>query len=165
MIYKIKGQLRELEENRAVVELTGIFYEISIPKTVYNRLSADKNKLVELIVYYYISIDGNRGSPALVGFLDQLEKDFFEKFISVSGVGPKAALRAFERPISQIAQAIENGDLSFLTSLVGVGNQRAKQIIAHLQGKVGRFALIRDQGRAPPCRNAACVQFPAGNRA
>lgn len=145
MIYKIKGNLEKLEENRVIVETGGIFYEISIPKTVSSRLKADENKLVELIIHHYFTIDGNRGAPALVGFVDELEKDFFEKFISVSGVGPKAALRALDKPISHIAQAIEEGDLSFLTSLVGIGNQRAKQIVAQLQGKVGRFALIRDQ--------------------
>ena len=80
----------------------------------------------------------------MIGFIEELERDFFEKFISVSGVGPKAALRAFDKPISRIAQAIEEGDSVFLQGLAGIGKQRAKQIIAHLQGKVGRFALIKE---------------------
>ena len=80
MIYKIKGSLEKLEENRAIVETNGIFYEISIPKTVSNRLKPDENKCIELIIHYYFTIDGNRGAPALVGFIDELEKDFFEKF-------------------------------------------------------------------------------------
>ncbi|MCF7907625.1 MAG: hypothetical protein K9L86_01960 [Candidatus Omnitrophica bacterium] len=148
MIYKIRGQLIKKEDNRAIIDVSGIFYEINIPKTVFNRLKPDENNFVELITYQYLTIDGNRGIPAMVGFIDELEKDFFEKFISVSGVGPKAALRALDQPISTIAQAIEKGDLTFLVGLVGIGNQRAKQIVAHLQGKVGRFALIRDEGQA-----------------
>lgn len=148
MICKIKGKLVRKEEARAIVDVNGISYEINISKTVFNRLKVDGDNFVELVIHQYFTIDGNRGSPALVGFIDELEKDFFEKFISVSGVGPKAALRAFDRPVSAIAQAIEKGDLTFLKGLVGIGGQKAKQIVAHLQGKVGRFALIRDGAQA-----------------
>ncbi|MDD5194922.1 MAG: helix-hairpin-helix domain-containing protein, partial [Candidatus Omnitrophica bacterium] len=107
------------------------------------------NGEVELIIYHYLNIDGNRGIPVLIGFSDELERDFFEKFISVSGVGPKGALRAFDKPISRIARAIEEGDLEYLTSLVGIGKQKAKQIVACLQGKVGRFALMKEEDEAP----------------
>ena len=145
MIYKISGKLAKLEESRVIVDVGGIFYEISIAKTVFNRLKSIEDASVELVIHHYFTIDKSKGLPALVGFIDELEKEFFEKFISVSGVGPKAALKAFDKPISTIARAIEEGNLSFLTSLVGIGNQRAKQIVAHLQGKVGRFALLPDQ--------------------
>ncbi|MCK5288228.1 MAG: hypothetical protein KAI91_01750 [Candidatus Omnitrophica bacterium] len=145
MIYKLKGKLVQCEENTVILELAGIFYKINIPKTVYDFLSNEKLENVELIIYHYLNIDKNRGIPVLVGFLEELERDFFEKFISVSGIGPKAALRAFDKPVSTIARAIEEGDMSFLQSLAGVGKQKAKQIIAHLQGKVGRFALIREK--------------------
>ncbi|MFH1503910.1 MAG: Holliday junction branch migration protein RuvA, partial [Candidatus Omnitrophota bacterium] len=143
MIYQIEGRIIRKEENRVVLESKGISYEIHIPKTVYQSLSKEE-ETAKLIIYHYFNIEKNRGFPVLVGFSDELERDFFEKFISVSGVGPKAALRALDKPISIIAQAIEEGDISFLTSLVGIGKQRAKQIIAHLQGKVGRFALIKE---------------------
>jgi len=61
----------------------------------------------------------------------------------VSGIGPKAALKAFEQPVGKIADAIELGDEPFLKSLAGIGKLKARQIIAQLQGKVGRFALIK----------------------
>lgn len=47
-------------------------------------------------------------------------------------------------PISMIARAIDMEDVSFLKSLPGIGEQRAKEIIAKLHGKVGKFALIQD---------------------
>ena len=143
MIYQIKGKLAKKEENRVVVDIAGICYEISVPKTVSQRLGKDSEE-VTLVIYHYFNLDKNRGTPVMVGFIEELERDFFEKFISVSGVGPKAALRAFDKPVARIAQAIEEGDDSFLQSLAGIGKQRAKQIIAHLQGKVGRFALIKE---------------------
>lgn len=153
MIYQIEGKLVKKEENRVIIDADGIFYEISVSKTVSGKLNEDGNEKVRLITYHYFNIEKNRGFPVLVGFSDELEKDFFEKFISVSGVGPKAALRALDKPVSAIAQAIEEGDSGFLNSLAGIGKQRAKQIIACLQGKVGRFALIKEQaGHAAPAR-------------
>jgi len=143
MIYQIKGSLSKKEENRVVINVAGISYEISVPRTVSRRLGNETEE-AELVIYHYFNLDKSRGVPIMVGFIEELERDFFEKFISVSGVGPKAALRAFDKPVARIAQAIEEGDSGFLQGLAGIGKQRAKQIIAHLQGKVGRFALIQE---------------------
>ena len=147
MIYQVKGKLIKKEENRVIVDISGIAYEINTPPTVSQRLG-DESSEVALVIYHYFKLDKNRGTPVMVGFIEELERDFFEKFITVSGVGPKAALRAFDKPVARIAQAIEENDESFLQSLTGIGKQRAKQIIAHLQGKVGRFALIKE-GQLP----------------
>ncbi|MCF7869742.1 MAG: hypothetical protein K9L69_02370 [Candidatus Omnitrophica bacterium] len=144
MICKIKGCLSQKNQQSVVVEKEGIFYQIDTPPTVSRRLK-EVGQTVELIIYHYLNLTKNKGIPVLIGFTDELEKEFFEKFISVSGVGPKAALRAFDKPIPLIAKAIEEADMSFLTDLAGVGKQRARQIIAHLQGKVGRFALIKEE--------------------
>ena len=143
MIYRIKGRLTKKEDNRVIVAMGDIDYEIGVAPMVSQRLDSEAEK-IELIIYHYFNLDKNRSIPVMIGFIEELERDFFEKFISVSGVGPKAALRAFDKPISRIAQAIEEGDSVFLQGLAGIGKQRAKQIIAHLQGKVGRFALIKE---------------------
>lgn len=143
MIYQIKGRLTKKEDNRVIVDVAGIFYEVAVSSTVSQRLDPKAEK-IELIIYHYFNLDKNRGIPVMVGFIEEMERDFFEKFISVSGVGPKAALRAFDKPVARIARAIEESDSNFLQGLTGIGKQRAKQIIAHLQGKVGRFALIKE---------------------
>ena len=144
MICQIKGKLIKKEEHRVVIDVEGLFYEINVPRTVFERINCGKEETIALVVYHYFNMDKNRGVPVLVGFIEELERDFFEKFITVSGVGPKAALRAFDKPVSTIANAIEEGDVNFLQTLAGIGKQRAKQIVAHLQGKVGRFALIKE---------------------
>jgi len=144
MICRIKGILTEKNKNTAVVEKNGFFYQIDIPETVYRNLS-EIGQPVEFTIYHYFNMTKNKAIPVLIGFTEELEKEFFEKFISVSGVGPKAALRAFDKPIPLIAKAIEDADISFLTDLAGIGKQRARQIIAYLQGKVGRFALLKSQ--------------------
>jgi Holliday junction DNA helicase RuvA len=145
MISKIRGNLIKKEENRAVVDIGGICYEVNIPVTVSSRLNKNSEGLVELVIYHYFNMDKNRGIPVMIGFIDDLEKEFFEKFISISGIGPKVALKAFDKPIALIARAIEDGDLAFLKTLDGIGIQKAKQIIASLQGKVGRFALLKSE--------------------
>lgn len=145
MIGKIKGVLTGKKDSKAFVDVSGLTYELFISKTVFNRIDERLNKEIEFIVYHYFQMDRNRGVPVMIGFLDELEKDFFEKFITVSGIGPRAALRSFDKPVSSIAQAIEEANVNFLTSLEGIGPQRAKQIVASLQGKVGRFILLREK--------------------
>jgi Holliday junction DNA helicase RuvA len=142
VISRLKGNLVKQEQNRVIIDIGGISYEVNIPLTVSNRLSCNGG-CVELVIYHYFNMDKHRAIPVMIGFLDELEKDFFEKFISISGIGPKVALKAFDKPISQIAQAIEEGDINFLKTLEGIGMQKAKQIVATLQGKVGRFVLIK----------------------
>lgn len=148
MISRIRGKLVKKEESRIIIEVGGIFYEVNIPLSVSIRLDKDKKEednFVELVIYHYFNLGKNRGIPVMIGFIDELERDFFQMFIGVSGIGPKVALRAFDKPISLIAQGIEEGNLDFLKTLAGIGKQKAKQIIAQLQGKVGRFTLIKDE--------------------
>ena len=102
--------------------------------------------MIRLITYHYHHTDPARSIPVLIGFLNEIEKEFFEKFITVSGIGPKAAVRALNASIPQIVKAIADGDLATLKSLPGIGEQRAKEIVAKLQNKVGKFGLIQEYG-------------------
>lgn len=147
MISSLKGQLIERKPQGVVLEVGGIFYDILIPPAVMSSLEdsiSDDGKL-QLITYHYHQIEPSRSVPILIGFLNEVEREFFEKFITVSGVGPKAAVRALSQPISRIASAIDQGDISLLKSLPGIGEQRAREIVAKLQGKVGKYGLIQDQ--------------------
>lgn len=154
MISRIKGSLIKKENQCLTVDVNGIGYDLSVPKTVITYLnqkdSVSQQGEIELVVYHYLSIDGNRAVPVMVGFVDELERDFFEKFISVAGIGPKVAIKAFDRPVAQIAKAIEENNLIFLQQLDGIGKQKAKQLVATLQGKVGRFALLQTEEIAAP---------------
>jgi holliday junction DNA helicase RuvA len=147
MIVELTGQLIEKKEQAVVIRLNGISYEVWTPSSVLERIDAtqDKDGQVHLVIYYYLQIGPAGGIPILVGFINEVERDFFLQFIKVSGIGPKGAVKAFDRPISEIAQAINEGKVEFLKTLPGIGAQRAKEIVAKLQGKVGRFTLIQDQ--------------------
>jgi len=146
MICRISGKLIKRRENSVILDVNGLSYEVLIPESVMSSLEGQTKQdgIVSLIVYHYLQVEPSRGFPFLIGFLNEIEKEFFEKFITVSGIGPKAAVRALKAPISTIAQAIDAGDVSFLNSLPGIGTQRAKEIVAKLQGKVGKFGLIQD---------------------
>lgn len=146
MISRIKGTLDQVSENQLTVNVGGVSYDVHIPTAVMKGFNGalSKNTEVSLITYHYYQTDPSKSIPILIGFANAIEKEFFEKFITVSGVGPKAAVRALNMPIPEIAQAIDGGDLSFLKSLPGIGEQRAKEIIAKLQGKMGKFGLMQD---------------------
>lgn len=147
MISRISGYVAEKGSNYLVLDLGGLSYEVFIPACVMQGLDSAMNLegKISLLTYHYYQVEQAKSIPILIGFLSQVEKDFFEIFITVSGIGPRAALKALNKPISLIAKAIDEGDLAFLKSLPGIGEQRAKEIVAKLQNKVGKFGLIQDR--------------------
>ena len=153
MIARIDGKLIEKRTQSVVLENNGLAYEVFVPVVTLTRLDERLtcDGRISFITYHYHQLEPSRAIPVLIGFLSEVEKDFFEVFITVSGIGPKAALRALNAPISMIARAIDEEDAAFLRSLPGIGPQRAKEIIAKLQGKVGRFGLVQD-GQAQTLR-------------
>ncbi|PIQ84881.1 MAG: Holliday junction DNA helicase RuvA [Candidatus Omnitrophica bacterium CG11_big_fil_rev_8_21_14_0_20_43_6] len=147
MISRICGRVAEKGSNYLVLDLGGLCYEVFIPACVMQGLDAatGSDGKLALLTYHYYQVEQAKSVPILIGFLNQVEKDFFEIFITVSGIGPRAALKALNKPISLIARAIDEGDLVSLKSLPGIGEQRAKEIVAKLQNKVGKFGLIQDR--------------------
>lgn len=147
MISYISGKIKRCKSSSVIVDANGLSYEVLIPPAVMKGLDSAKSEdgSIELITYHYYQMDPSKAIPVLVGFLNEIEKEFFEQFITVSGVGPKAACRALTLSFSVIADAIDRGDMALLKTLPGIGEQKAREIIAKLQGKVGKFGLIRDQ--------------------
>ncbi|MFH1061824.1 MAG: Holliday junction branch migration protein RuvA [Candidatus Omnitrophota bacterium] len=148
MICKISGKILQRKESSLIIDVHGLGYEVFIPKGVLKSLPAVDTEC-DLFTFHYLQTDPSKSFPILIGFVNEIEKEFFEKFITVSGIGPKAAVRCLSEPIAHIARAIDAGDAAFLKSLPGIGTQRAKEIVAKLQGKVGKFGLIQspEQGK------------------
>ncbi|MFA5038720.1 MAG: Holliday junction branch migration protein RuvA [Candidatus Omnitrophota bacterium] len=146
MIARISGKFIEKGKSSVILENNGLAYEIFLPVVTLGSIEkhADENGHMRFITYHYHHLEPSRSVPVLIGFLNEVEKEFFEVFITVSGIGPKAALRAINAPIAAIARAIDEGDSDYLRSLPGIGPQRAKEIIAKLQGKIGKFGLVQD---------------------
>ena len=139
MIYSLRGALRTLTENqRAVLDVGGVGYEIYLPAFVhqeFTRRGANIGDEVEFEIYYHVTERQPR--PILVGFLDAFQKAFFERIITVEGIGPLKAISALDMPPADAIRAIEAGDVGTISQLPGIGQRVAQKIIATLQGKMG----------------------------
>jgi len=146
MIRYIEGKLLKKEEDRIVVLTNGVGYEILVPaivrQTFNPKRAGEDGETVKLFIYYHQT--ERQPKPLLIGFNYEPEKEFFEKFIKVEAIGPPTAVKALVLPIPQIARAIEERDSKTLESLKGIGKRTADKIIATLQGKVGKFAMMRE---------------------
>lgn len=144
MISRINGKIVDKKEGSLLIGSGGISYEVLLPQAVMKAISPKCGADIDLVTYHYYQLEPSRATPMLIGFQNEIEKEFFEKFISVSGIGPKAACRALAEPFSTIAGAIDSGDTVFLKGLPGIGERKAGEIVAKLKGKVGKYGLIRD---------------------
>lgn len=154
MFSRIRGTLIERGESTVVLDVHGLAYEILLPPCVEEKIAAREGEEVALEIYSVLNIDGNTGHYTFYGFGNAVEREFFEALISVASIGPRSAARAFSQPMSRIAGAIDRADLGFLKTLPGIGQQKARDIVAKLQGKVTKFLLIQ---QAQP---AATEQIP-----
>ena len=147
MISYLEGKLLKKTDDRVVILTHGVGYDVLLPPMVresFNDKDAgDDGDDVSLHIFYYHPERQPR--PTLVGFTNEAEKEFFELFTTVSDIGPMKATKLIAVPISQIAQAIEDRNPRFLTQIKGLGPKIADKIIAHLYGKVGKYALIRGE--------------------
>ena len=158
MISQLTGKIIQAERRKkdsiALVDIHGVVYEIFIPSGLVDEIKekinhAKKNNTDGILTFYTVHyIEGGMGggplTPRLIGFLDPLDRDFFELFTSVSGFGVRTALKAMVVPINEIARSIENSDEIRLDQLPEIGLSTAKKIIAELKGKMAKFALMKE---------------------
>jgi Holliday junction DNA helicase RuvA len=140
----IEGKLLKKEQDRMLVLANHIGYEILLPAFVMEALTAKKEG-DEVALYIYYQQTDRQPKPILIGFNLEAEKEFFQFFTSVEDIGPLKAVKALTVPVREVARAIENRDVHSLTRLKGIGNRTALKIIATLEGKMGKFALIRKE--------------------
>ena len=142
MIGYLEGKLLKKEEDRVLLLTNQIGYEVLLPAIVVKSLQ-HKNVGEEISLYIFFQQTERQPKPVLIGFNLEVEKEFFQYFISVEDIGPLKAVKALNEPIREIATAIESGDIARLTQLKGIGRRTAQKVIATLEGKMGKFALIQ----------------------
>ncbi|MFO1062967.1 MAG: Holliday junction branch migration protein RuvA [Pirellulales bacterium] len=145
MITKITGTLVGLEDETATLSIPPMEYEVMIAEYTRRHLQSNIGKSITLHTIHYLegnAASGGKLMPRLVGFLSTVEREFFELFCSVDGVGVKKALRAMTQPVQDTAVVIEHQDSKALSALPGVGPATAERIIAKLRRKMPKFALL-----------------------
>jgi holliday junction DNA helicase RuvA len=151
LITKITGQLAELHDDELILKVGAFEYQVLIPEFTRRQLQGRLGEEISLHTVEYLEGNSMQGRmiPRLIGFLSEVEREFFDLFCSVDGVGARKALRAMVRPVKEVATAIEEQDTKALSALPGVGPATAERIIAKLRRKVPKFALMvsRDVAR------------------
>ena len=142
MIASLTGILQQVTEDRVHLQAGPIVYELLVPAADLAALESRIGEEVTFHTLLYFQGDASGGNmePRLIGFLRLADKRFFEKFITVKGIGPRTALRALTVPVGEIAAAIEQKNARFLVGLNGIGKRTAELMVAELAGKVGAFA-------------------------
>lgn len=153
MIYSVRGELVHTEMGLAVVECAGVGYAC---RTTANTLAKIRNG-GEVRLFTYLHITENAAD--LFGFADTAELACFKQLISVSGVGPKAALSILsDITPSKLALCISTGDSKTLTKSPGIGAKIASRIVLELKDKVAKeqhFTSAELSAAAAPAEGSA----------
>jgi Holliday junction DNA helicase RuvA len=144
MITKVTGTPVSLAADTLTLAVGAFEYEILIPEFARRSLQNRIGREVSLHTVEYLEGNAMQGRliPRLVGFLSPIEREFFDMFCEVDGVGVKKALRAMVRPVQEVAAMIEEQDAKGLATLPGIGPATADRVIAKLRRKVPKFALL-----------------------
>jgi holliday junction DNA helicase RuvA len=149
MIAHLRGKLIHKQPGQAIVEAGGVGYDVAISVPAFAGLPA-----VGAEAALHIHTQVSEDQIALFGFLDREEKRLFERLITVSGVGPKLAIKILSGLSSErTVQAIRAQDHAQLTRIPGVGKKLAERLVVELKDKLDDFA-------APPTAHRH-VQGPA----
>lgn len=150
MISQISGSVIAVNDNSVTLQVDGLAYEILVPSSVIQsykkKINGPEKKSEQTVSFHTIQyIEGSSGHGnqfiRLVGFKRKIEKDFFQLYTSVEGIGYKTALKSLILPIHKIALAIERNDLATLKKLPHIGARTAEKMVATLKGRMQKFAL------------------------
>lgn len=141
MIGFLDGKVEFIRDGSAVINVGGVGYKVGVGSSLLGKLKAGEG--VQLYIYTQVRED----ILALYGFETLEELDFFELLISVSGIGPKAAMGILSAAsVEKIRASIVNQDPTLLSSVSGVGKKTAEKVVIELKNKVGATGSLFDVG-------------------
>ena len=134
----LSGSVRTLGQNKCVVDTHGIGWSLTVSAKTAARLSSGK----EGKVYTYLNMgSSDRAVMELFGFATEEERSFFEMLISISGIGPKAAIAILSAlDPEELTMCVLSGDAKALTCAQGIGMKGAQKIILELKDKVSKLS-------------------------
>src|ERR1700758_5026184 len=146
MIAHLRGKLIHKEPGQAIVEAAGVGYDVVISVPTFTSLPS-----VGLETSLHIHTQVSEDQIALFGFLDGEEKRLFERLFTVSGVGPKLAIKMLSGlSPERTVQAIRAQDHATLTRIPGVGKKLAERLVVELKDKLEDMAAAPVGGSAGP---------------
>ncbi|WP_447985370.1 Holliday junction branch migration protein RuvA [Nitrospira sp. Nam74] len=138
MIAALTGRLAFKSPSQITVDVQGVGYEVFIPLSTFYSLP-DINESASLRIHTHLREDAIQ----LFGFLTGTEKDAFILLTGISGIGPKLALSVLSTlSVTDLASAIQAGDMEKLATVPGIGKKSAGRIVLELKDKVERLQAI-----------------------
>lgn len=141
MIVRIEGEIVAVDGPCVLLRVGPMVYELHVPACDLQALGGRVGETVAFETFHYFESQGQGTTllPRLLGFASRLDREFFELFTTVKGIGNRKALRAMALPTRTIAAAIASRDLDVLKSLPEVGRRTAETIVAELHEKMEPF--------------------------
>ena len=134
MITFLDGKLISALPTQAIVDVSGVGYEVFIPLSSYDKLPA-AGQSVRILTHLHVREDAH----VLYGFMSAAERDLFRLLVNhVSGIGPKLALAVLSgMSVSNFKSAVVNSDVTALAKISGLGKKTAERIVLELKDKLG----------------------------
>ena len=147
----LNGELAHILPTAIVVDVHGVGYQVVFANPY--RLQDSLKKQIKVLVQQVVRED----SITLYGFISNEERELFQRLISVSGIGPKSAMSILANDDTEgFVNAVESGNVTYLTKFPGVGKKTAQQIILDLKGKFE--ALPEETTKAVVSTNQATLE-------
>lgn len=160
MFYSLTGNIIYSDLNSVAVECSGVGFKCFTTMNTLRKIGGNGDKVT---LYTYLNV--REDALDLFGFADTYELDFFKLLISVSGVGPKAALAILsELDPDKLALCIASGDSKAITKAQGVGPKLAQRVVLELKDKVKGIAH-EDNGVYDLAAAEAATSSAAGSEA
>ena len=131
MIAYLTGIIHRMNSKKIVLlTASGVGYEVIPTGSLLATCQEGADKSLEIFTVV------REQELTLYGFDSLSEKKLFEQLISVSGIGPKTAVGMVSTPVDKLRDAIEQGDITYITRMPGIGKKTAQRLVVELKGKI-----------------------------
>ncbi len=156
MIATLEGTLEYRGTDSAIVKVGGVGFQVYVPGSTLSKLGAAGNQ-VSLYTYLHVKED----NVSLYGFASEEELALFKNLISVSGIGPKAALALLSAlSPEQLVMAITSGNADLVSQVPGIGKKMASRLVIELRSKLER--QWKEAALPLPAENAEAIAALTG---
>jgi Holliday junction DNA helicase RuvA len=138
MIAYLTGVVHRIDPKKIIILTpSGVGYEVIPTGSLLATCQVDQPKVLEIFTVV------REQELTLYGFDSSAEKKLFEQLISVSGIGPKTAVGMVSTPVDKLRDAIEQGDITYITRMPGIGKKTAQRLVVELKGKIDLSAAAQ----------------------